>query len=297
VLALGAGSCDGEMVADAEELVQQAVQPEDPGPPEDLGPNGKPRCSTRPLDDNTRERVERELKDHADRAAAGTARSVTGGVVDVYFHVISRGPTLADGNVPDSQIADQINGLNLAFAAWGWSFRLAAVTRTTNNTWYTGCSSGTGDDAMKAALRQGTADDLNVYTCNPASLLGWATFPSSYAGNPSNDGVVAQYATLPGGTYTPYNEGDTITHEVGHWMGLYHTFEGGCGKWGDYISDTPSEKSPAWGCPVGRDSCRGGGLDPIENLMDYTDDRCMDRFTGGQDVRMDAQFSTYRLDK
>jgi hypothetical protein len=215
VLALGAGSCDGEMVADAEELVQQAVQPEDPGPPEDLGPNGKPRCSTRPLDDNTRERVERELKDHADRAAAGTARSVTGGVVDVYFHVINRGPNLADGNVPDSQIADQINGLNLAFAPWGWSFRLAAVTRTTNNTWYTGCSSGTGDDAMKAALRQGTADDLNVYTCNPASLLGWATFPSSYAGNPSNDGVVAQYATLPGGTYTPYNEGDTITHEVG----------------------------------------------------------------------------------
>ncbi len=148
---------------------------------------------------------------------------------------------------------------------------------------------------MKAALRQGTADDLNIYTCNPATACSAGRRSPPPTQQPvQNDGVVALFSSLPGGSAAPYNEGDTITHEVGHWMGLYHTFQGGCSKTGDSVSDTPAEKSPAWGCPVGRDTCQGPGVDPIENLMDYTDDACMDRFTVGQDGRIDLQFSTYR---
>ncbi len=224
--------------------------------------------------------------------------NVTGGVINVYFHVINQGTSVSNGNITDQMITDQMNVLNNAFAGWGWSFNRIVTTRTTNANWYNGCY-GSYETAMKTALRQGSADDLNIYSCNPSNgILGYATFPSSYTSSPIKDGVVILHSSVPGGSAAPYNLGDTATHEVGHWMGLYHTFQGGCNGNGDYVSDTAAEKSPAYGCPNGRDSCRTkAGLDPITNFMDYTDDSCMFQFTGGQDARMDSQFTTYRYGK
>jgi hypothetical protein len=224
--------------------------------------------------------------------------SVTGGVINVYFHVINKGTGIANGDITTQMISDQMAVLNSAYAATGWSFQLSSVDRTTNATWYTMSPGSTAERDAKEALRIGTADDLNIYTANPGGgLLGWATFPSSYAAQPKMDGVVVLFSSLPGGTATPYNLGDTGTHEVGHWMGLYHTFQGAC-LVGDRVSDTPFERSAAFGCPVGRDTCGNKpGLDPIFNFMDYTDDSCMNTFSVGQDARMDQMFTNFRFGK
>jgi len=272
------------------------------------GGNGNDRCGTRHVTDEEAADVEREvavIRGNQKSANGGFAATVTGGTINVYVHVINTGTGIANGNITARMINDQINVLNDAYAPWDWHFVLAGTDRTTNATWYTATPGTTAERQMKSALRIGTADDLNIYTNNMGdNLLGWATFPSSYRSHPSDDGVVVLFSSLPGGSAVPYDEGDTATHEVGHWMGLYHTFQGGCTKnatkGGDLVSDTPAERSPFFGCaaPGTVDTCTNiAGTDPIENFMDYTDDACMFEFTAGQDARMDAQFTAYRFGK
>jgi hypothetical protein len=232
------------------------------------------------------------------RSALGVMASKSNGeVIDVFVHVIT--DSSGDGGPSDSQIDRQIRVLNGAFEPWGWTFDLVQVDFTANDSWFTAGYGSHEERLMKNALHIGSADDLNIYFNNMGGgLLGWATFPSSYGGQPLMDGVVILTDSLPGGSLAPYNRGDTATHEVGHWMGLYHTFQNGCTPNNDYVGDTPAEAGPAFGCPAGRDSCTGSkypGLDPVENFMDYTDDACMNTFTSLQDSRMDEQFAAYRF--
>jgi hypothetical protein len=241
-------------------------------------------------------------------SAASTSRD-PGGVVTipVYWHVITT--TAGDGDV-SALIPDQMRVLRDAYAGSRFAFDLKSVAVVANNAWFLAAAGSADEVAMKNALRKGGPESLNVYTTNGDVYLGWATLPFSYKFAPGYDGVVLWWAALPGtglagshedepdGILT-YDEGDTGTHEVGHWLGLEHTFgpgTGACTTPGDFIKDTPTEAEPQFFC-VPRDSCVGSpfpGEDPITNFMDYVDDVCMDNFTSEQTKRMRKHWHAFR---
>jgi hypothetical protein len=239
-------------------------------------------------------------------------------VIQVVFHIIQR--TDGVGAITDDLIDSQIDILNEDFLALTGTpgepganvkiqFALArfdpqgnpttGINRVTNNAYFNDPGSS-GTNQMKIDLNWDTTRYLNMYTNDAAGYLGYATFPMYEAGGPE-DGVVLLWDSVgrdsPSGP--PYDQGRTATHEVGHYLGLFHTFQDGCSTpsmpydTGDLISDTVPEPGPEFGCTPGPSSCGGGNL-PIENYMDYTDDTCMNRFSVEQANRMRCALVNYR---
>lgn len=249
------------------------------------------RCGTRPVSPQEVEMVDAVLRDYPLPPEAERARRKK--TVSVVFHVV----TQSDGafDVSDEAIEEQMRALNKGFRKRNYRFVLRDTRRVVDDEFATQCK----DPYEAARFKRENAVDpariLNMYTCKPSGgTLGYATFPWDHAEGSYMHGVVLLHSTLPGGSSAPYNEGATATHEVGHYLGLWHTFQSdlmgstsGCFGTGDKVGDTAAEDTPAYGCPRQRDTCPGGGRDPITNFMDYTDDACMVKFTRGQGVRLD----------
>ncbi len=224
----------------------------------------------------------------------------------VYAHII-HGKHKGERSVTRKQVRRLVAILNGGMAGTQspdraplrYRFVLMGTDVTKNDNWYHAFLFGKRDVAAKRALHRGGPRTLNLYINqggpkqNP--ILGWARFPWQYAATPKLDGVTVNKVSLPGGSARGYNLGDTVIHEVGHWLGLYHTFQGGCGSQNDLVTDTPAESQPSFRCAYGRDTCPDDGVDPIFNFMDYSYDYCMKRFTEGQVARVDAAMAEWRL--
>lgn len=234
------------------------------------------------------------------RSRLAGKRSVKAQVtIPVVFHVVHASD--GTGNVSTTAINAQIAELNQNFAGQEssdaanteFSFTLQAVRRHQNNTWFNDPDSAAGERAMKSATHEGDARTLNIWSTN-TEFLGYATFPWWYADDPELDGIVIQWGSLPGGPIADFNLGKTASHEAGHWLGLFHTFQGGCSRTNDEVADTPAQRTETEGCPEGKNTCPAAGVDPIHNYMDYSVDSCYNQFTPGQATRMQDAWSAYR---
>lgn len=240
----------------------------------------------------------------------------SGLLLTLVFHVITT--TSGTGNVTDALIESQVDILNEDYLAMAGTngengnnaaiqFRLATedpdgnptngITRTANNSWYN--DSGT----YYNTLAWDPVHYVNVYTNTAGGYLGYVPdLPQGGIVGSSADRIVVLWSSVgrdaPFGP--PYDQGRTLTHEMGHYLGLWHPFDNGCGTsgcytTGDRICDTPQEDSPTFGCPTSRTTC-GGQPAPKENYMDYSDDLCMEKFTVEQVRRMRCTLQYWRGD-
>ena len=227
--------------------------------------------------------------------------------IPVVFHVLYANGTQ---NISDAQIMSQLQILNDDFRR---------LNNDADNTWSQAADSevefclatndpqGSPTDGILRVSTSvssfGTSDNvkfsnsggsdawpagsyLNFWVCNVGGgILGYAQFPG---GSASTDGVVCDYRYVGNvGTATaPFDMGRTATHEVGHWLNLYHIWgDGNCNQ-DDQVADTPNSDAANFGCATGHQSC--SSTDMVQNYMDYSDDACMNLFTSGQKSRTQA---------
>jgi hypothetical protein len=215
-------------------------------------------------------------------------------VIPTYFHVVSSKSKA--NSTSEALLQEQLDVMNQGYAGSGFSFELKDIDYTANDEWAEIDVTSADDSvmmAMKNKLRKGKYSELNMYFIENLAngILGMCEFPTKEidASDPSSysfDGCLVHAGTLPGASEFPgkFDMGMTSVHEIGHWFGLFHVFQGSsCSSDGDLVADTPFQSSATSGCPTGKDSCPNSpGRDSINNYMDYSDDKCYSEFTAGQ---------------
>jgi len=204
------------------------------------------------------------------------------------------------GRVTPSVRRKQIDVLNMAFESHRitFSYDEKQVRTRVNKDWYRMTLGSAVEREVKKELHGSPERHLNFYTGGlEKDSFGWATFPWRLEGDRDMDGVVVQDSCLPNGSKKNFNLGMTAVHEVGHWLGLYHTFESGCKEYGDHINDTPAHAYANEGTPDGslrNGACNENELAPVHNYMNYCYDQWMTEFTDAQVKRMHKNILEYR---
>jgi hypothetical protein len=253
--------------------------------------------------------------------------------IPVVFHVVHK---YGFENISQAQVNDALRVMNEDFRKMAGTkggastdsrsvdaeieFRLAQVDPNGNptdgvNRIFNTSGTDNGTDATKALSYWDSNKYFNVWVVNVINsssapsgsiILGYAQFPTSRQQRPTTDGIIVRADQIGNiGVAQTSQAGRTVTHEAGHWCGLYHPFQGGCvggtisncASQGDQVCDTPPVAASTSGCPNSQNSCTNDVPDlpdNIKNFMDYADGTCMDMYTAGQSVRMKSLMQTYR---
>ncbi|TQV98644.1 hypothetical protein V2A60_007639 [Cordyceps javanica] len=203
--------------------------------------------------------------------------------VPVYIHVIAKSKSKADGYLSESDVRATIDGMNGDYSGLGFQFTVKGVDHTINAAW----AQDQDEMGMKKQLRKGDYRTLNLYYLPTLGYNGLCYFPEKVTSGSTKfyrDGCTVRSDV--------HNNGQTTTHEVGHWLGLFHTFQDGCDPVNDMVADTPALIN-SWSCNQNDDSCPDmPGKDPVTNFMSYG--TCRSVFTDGQAARMSSMYNKFR---
>jgi hypothetical protein len=270
-------------------------------------------------------RLQQRISQRVAQPAAARREAII--IIPIVFHVVLTNQSL----VTDAQIQAQLDNLNRDYAGenadtvnipsyfkplLGKSgIRFCLAQRTPDNNPTNGINrvttSRTSFDVNSNSdykfKKTGGADAwnhqkyLNVWISNLSNgVLGFATFPDFGAFPAEEQGVTINYQSLPGGSFTRYNGGKTLTHEIGHYFDLHHVWgdDNGACTGTDFIDDTPNQGNSSSGCLGGAvklDNCSPTSPGVMyQNYMDYTDDNCLVMFTPQQVARMETAISAFR---
>jgi hypothetical protein len=241
----------------------------------------------------------------------------------LYVHIVAGSNSRQDGYLTGAEVNRQVEIIQSRFEPFGIAFQHEASMRQ----WVVNASWAGSDrdnfDEMKEALHVGDYRTLNLYIRNitTANYGGTCTNPWTseeiwnipFPERLQQDGCIINTGSLEGSGHPYLNEGKTAVHEIGHWFGLFHTFEDQgirdppnppnpcwAGNPDDDVLDTPKMRNVGSGtCNMTQNSCPEPAgqtpiYDPVDNYMSYSSDECMARFTPGQQERMYMIYDQYR---